>query len=104
MNPELQAIKDAWDPAIGDGRDADLARSLADAYVANHPEEFNHVRDLSLPDAVKVLELFRHIGNAEGEWRVEAWLMHRFEPQNIGGEANFVIRVPKPGGEEVTSA
>lgn len=102
MNAELEAIKDSWDKNTGDGRDDEGTRALADKYVADHPEQFEGLRQLEkqasdadrdpIPDLVNALSVFRNAGMAEEQWRVETYLLHRFPPQNIGGEYRPSIR------------
>lgn len=96
MNSELEAIRDAWDKTTGDGRD-EVARELADAYVADHEDQFASLRDMSLEQCVQALDVFRAAGMEEEQWRVEAWLLHRFEPQNIGGAAEAKVRLTQNG-------
>ena len=92
MNSELEAIKDAWDKNTGDGRD-ESARELADAYVAAHPDQFTSLEAMSLEQCVQAVDVFRQAGMADEQWRVETWLLHRFEPQNIGGAAQAKVRL-----------
>lgn len=106
MNAELEAIKDAWDKNTGNGRDEN-ARAMADAYVAAHPELFATLANMTLEECVQSLSAFRQaamnpaemlalkqlgIDPEESQWNVEAWLLHRFEPQNIGGPAQVRVR------------
>lgn len=95
MNSKLQEIRDAWDKTSGDGRDENRTRELADAYVAAHPEEFTELAELTQEQCVQSLEVFRNAHLTESEWRVQTWLWHHFEPQNIGGVATAVVRIPK---------
>lgn len=93
MNADLQAVKDAWDKDSGGGRDEDKARELADAYVEAHSDEFEPLRDLSLDECVKAVDVFRAAGMETDQWRIEAWLLHAYEPQNIGGTYEAKLRV-----------
>lgn len=97
MNSDLEAIKDAWDKTTGEGRDEAGTRALADAYVAANPSEFEDYLDMSLEDCVKSVENARTLGLESAQWRAETWLLHRFEPQKIGGAAEARIRIPGPG-------
>jgi hypothetical protein len=90
----LDEIHDAWDKATGDGRDEDQTRALADAYVAEHPDEFANLRDLSQEDLVKAIDVFRAAGFETDVQRIQTWLWHRFEPQAIGGPLRQTIRFP----------
>ena len=78
---------------------ADEQLALCEAYVTAHPEEFTEIQNMSLEECVTALEVFRKAGMEDSEWRVEAWLRHHFEPQNIGGEARARVRLPGPGGK-----
>lgn len=91
MNAELEAIKDAWDKDTGDGRD-ESARQMADAYVEAHPEQFEPYEALGLEELVNLVSIFRSQGMEESQWRVETWLLHRFEPQQIGGTYRATVR------------
>lgn len=93
MNPELEAIKQAMDNTNGD-RDIDQARALADAYVTAHPDEFGHLQTMPIETVVATIDVFREAGDDDSQWRVEAWLLHRYEPQTIGGPVTARIRVP----------
>ena len=97
MNAELEAIKDAMDKTTGEGRNHSGAIELADAYVKSHAEKFTDIAQMSLEDCVKAVDVFRAAGMLENQWDVEAWLLHKFEPQNIGGTAQPTLRVPGLG-------
>lgn len=90
MNIELQAIKDKWDETP---RDSVGALALSDTYVSNHPEEFDGYADMDLEQLVGALEVFRAAGMDENEWRCQAYLFHKFEPQNIGGTYQPQLRI-----------
>lgn len=92
MKDEFAAIADAMDKKTGKGRDADKARQLADAYVAANPAEFSGYEDKTQPELVASVDVFRAAGFDDDLWRVKTWLLHRFEPQNIGGEAKPQVR------------
>ena len=94
MNAELEAIKDAWDKNTGDGRDDEGTRAMADAYVAAHPEEFAELENNTIEQCVQAVEVFRNANMEESRWRVETWLLHKFAPQQIGGEYQPQLRVP----------
>ena len=72
ISEELAAVKDAMDKSTGDGRDHDLAVELAEAYVKAHPDLFVSMRDMSIEDCVKAVDVFRAAGLEEEHWRVEA--------------------------------
>jgi hypothetical protein len=38
--------------------------------------------------------VFRDAGHVEDMWRVEAWILHAFPPQNVNGKLNFELRMP----------
>lgn len=91
MNPELEAIRDAM---AQPGRDIEQARALADAYVAAHPDEFGLLATMPIESCVAAVDLFRNEADEASQWRVETWLLHRFEPQTIGGPVTAKVRVP----------
>lgn len=93
MNTELQAIKDAVDAEVGDGSDFDGARDLADSYVKANPDKFTEYEGKDIPSLVKMVDVFRDAGLEDSQWTVEAWLLHRFEPQNIGGANQPQLRI-----------
>lgn len=93
MKDEFAAIADAMDKKTGGGRDAAKARQLADAYVAANPGEFSSYEGKSERELVQAVDVFRAAGMDDDMWRVKTWLLHQFEPQNIGGEAQSRVRV-----------
>lgn len=93
MDSDLEQIRDAWDKSTGDGRDEARARELADAYVEAHPDEFASLKELSLEECVKAVDVFRAAGMETDVWRIETWLWHRYEPQVIGGQADAKVRI-----------
>lgn len=98
MNSELEAIKDAWDKDTGEGRDKDGTLAMCDGYVAAHPEQFTTLKSMSLEECVNALSVFRNAGMDEDQWKVEVWLLHHFEPQQIGGPVRARIRLPGSRG------
>lgn len=94
MNAELEAIRFAWDKNTGDGRDEEGTRALCDAYVEAHPERFTALSGMELEQCVNALEVFRAAGMEESQWEVEVWLLHRYEPQTIGGQVRAQVRIP----------
>ena len=97
MNAELEAIKDAWSKETGAGRDEEGTRALCDAYVEAHPERFTELANMSLEECVQALSVFRAAGMEGSQWEVEVWLLHRFEPQSIGGPLQATVRIPGLG-------
>jgi hypothetical protein len=89
----LQDIQDAWVNDETHTRDEALTRSLADEYVAAHPEEFTELATLSVEELVQAVDVFRAANLTQSQYRVEAWLWHHFEPQTIGGSAQPQIRL-----------
>lgn len=94
MNKELEAIKDAWSKDTGDGRDRDATVALCDAYVAANPDLYAGLDKFDLPTLVTLLSNRRDAGDDEGAWNVEAYLIHAYEPQQIGGEYKAQTRIP----------
>lgn len=80
MNKELSALKTAMDAG-----DFDEARKLADAYVKAHPDEFADYPDKTLESVVQAVDVFRAAGMDNEQYRAEAWHLHAWEPQAIGG-------------------
>ena len=95
MKAELQAIKDVWDAVP---RDATLARTMSDDYVTTNPSEFTGFEDKNIEQLCSAIDTFREAGMDEEVQRMEVWLLHRFEPQNIGGTYQPQIRIA--GGTE----
>jgi hypothetical protein len=94
MDTELEEIRQAMDKSTGDGRDRDEAVRLSDAYVAAHPETFAGLDKFDLPLLVQLVSEKRNAGDEQGQWEIEAWLLHAYEPQSIGGEYQPQLRVP----------
>ena len=94
ITKEMATIADAMDKTTGDGRDHAKAVDLADKYVAKHPDEFKEMEALTLEQCVQEVEHYRNVGRADKEQLFEIWLLHKFEPQNIGGTAQPKVRVP----------
>lgn len=97
MDKALEAIKNAMDKAVGDGRDDPEARRLADMYVEAYPEKFTQMRNLSVHELVQSVEVFRNANMADSWWAVEAWLLHHFEPLSVGGAFQPTVRIPTEG-------
>lgn len=93
MTPELEAIRDALDNSNGD-RDMTQVVALADAYVAEHPDQFTSLQELDRDQCVAAIDVFRSAGMEEDQWRVEAWIQHRWDPMNIGGPVLAKVRTP----------
>lgn len=93
MTPELQAIRDAMDNTNGN-RDITQAVALADTYVSEHPDQFTSLTEMPIEQCVAAVDVFRAAGMEDDQWRVEAWLLHRYEPQTIGGPVTAKIRIP----------
>lgn len=93
MNETLVAIQEAWDKELDGGRDEAQARTLADQFVAANPELFTGMAEMTVAELVHSVDVFRENGMLEEQWRVEAWLLHHYEPQNIGGQAEPTVRV-----------
>jgi hypothetical protein len=93
MHETLESMKDAWDNDTGGGRNEALTRSLADQFVASNPGLFTDHLSLTQAQCVSAIDVFRAANMEEELLRMQAWLFHRFEPKNIGGEMADVIRV-----------
>lgn len=90
MKAELQAIKDKWAEVP---RDAEACQAMSDAYVAANPGEFTGYESKTIQELCRAIDTFREAGMDEEVQRMEVWLLHRFEPQNIGGTYQPQIRV-----------
>lgn len=93
MDETLLAIQDAWDKELDGGRDDAAARALADEFVSANPALFTGMAEMTVAELVNAVDTFREAGMLEEQWRVEAWLLHHYEPQNIGGQAEPTVRV-----------
>lgn len=91
LDSELDAIKTAVESGSFDD-----ARELSDAYVAAYQNSFADLVDKDIHTLVQAVDVFRAAGLEEQQWRVEAFLLHRFEPQNIGGTNQARVRIPSP--------
>ena len=100
MDTELQAIREAMDKDAGEGRDYDHAVELSDTFAAAHPDLFAFLADMSIESCVALVDTFREAGDEESLWRVQAWILHRWPPQHIGGQAQVEIRIVPEGGAE----
>lgn len=98
MNDDLMAIKQAMDDL-----DFPTARDLAATYVPAHPEEFtDYVRMVeeaasekdALAAVVAAVEGLRNAGLVDQQIRAEAFHLYRWEPQNINGDFEPVVRNP----------
>lgn len=104
MTDDLKAIREAWeqrqaagsassDPAGVSLEDDNQVRTLADEYVAANEADYAGFENLNLDVLVRQLETYREQGDEDGEWKIQAWLFHRFEPQNIGGTYEAQVRL-----------
>lgn len=91
MDQELAALKEAAEAEV---RDEAAVRAHADAYVSAHPEMAASYSAMTIEQLVQAVDVFRAANMEYDLWRVEAWLLHRFEPQQIGGPAQAVVRTP----------
>lgn len=87
MENDLQAIKDAYE-----AEDWDEARTLSDAYVSANTDAFNDQRTMSVDQCVALIDTYRTLGMETNLWVMEAWLLHHFEPQDIGGTYQPAVR------------
>lgn len=105
MDEELQALIDAWEnrPAAGEassGEDgAELAKkdrdvyALADKYVAGHSEDFAAYDVLSLDELVSRIDEHGAAGRNTEAFKLQVFIWHKYEPQNIGGTYEPKLRV-----------
>lgn len=92
MREELEQIKEAWDNANGT-RDEPLARELSDEFVKENPTLFDEIRTKPMEVLCDDITVFRNAGMEEQVWMIEAWLLHRYEPQQIGGNYQPQVRI-----------
>src|SRR5215207_1716823 len=102
MADDLKTIREAWEKRDARGargssgranlEDDNKVRKLADKYVAAHKADYAGFDNLSQDVLVRTLEDYRDKGDEDNVWKVQAWLFHRFEPQNIGGPAEAQVR------------
>ena len=90
---DLDQVRDAMNPEREGGPDLDLARELADEYVAANPDQFTELATKTIEECVTAVDVFRAAGMAAEQSRIETWLLHHFEPQSIGGAAAPTVRV-----------
>ena len=88
MQSELQDIKDAVESG-----DIENARSLSDAFVSANPDLFVDMATKNVDELVTAIDVFRSAAMEENQWQVEAWLLHHYEPQKIGGVQDATVRV-----------
>lgn len=88
MQTELQDIKDAVESG-----NVEHARSLADTFVSENPSLFADMQTKNIEELVSAIDVFRAAAMEENQWQVEAWLLHHYEPRNIGGPADATVRV-----------
>ncbi len=103
MDASLKAIKDGWEKRDARGTrsstgkadlaDDDKVRSLADKHVKANAKDYAGWENLSLETLVKTVDEAREVGDEEKLWKVEAYLLHKFEPQNIGGTYEPKLRI-----------
>lgn len=107
----LDDFLDAWDNETGEGRDMDAARAAADAYVAANPDTFARYETMSLETCVATIDAYRSAAEVFRErgldddaiepeankLLVDVWLLHHFQPQQIGGSAAPVVRITENG-------
>lgn len=111
MQEALENIKAFWEnrPAAGQASSANerglprdgtkLSKAdldvvdMADEYVQSHPEVYADFEDKDIHECVKAVETFRDAGLEEHMWQAQVWIFHKFEFQNIGGEAQAQIRI-----------
>lgn len=105
MNTELAAIKQAIDD-----QDFATARDLSTNYVTAHPDEFaSYVAVVEIAsderaakrEVVKRISVFRSMGMEEDQYRAEAFQLHRWEPEIIGGASFPIIRNDLVGTQPV---
>src|SRR5690242_15927800 len=101
MKQELLAVKAAMERC-----DFATARDLATLYVNAHPDEFTDYYDMvassvneseALAKVVAAVDNLRNAGLLEHQMRAEAFHLHRWHPQNIGGHMGAGPQVRNAG-------
>lgn len=69
------------------------AQTLADDYVAAHPEEFVTVRGESFESVVKLITAFKQAGMEEARLKLTMYELATYERQQIGVTASPALRV-----------
>jgi hypothetical protein len=103
MAEDLKALREAWEKRDARGtrsssgkaslEDDDKVYKLADKYVTANKADYAGFENLPLEALVRTLESCREQGDEDGEWKIQAWLFHHFEPQNIGGTYQPELRL-----------
>lgn len=122
---KLEELFDLWDKDTGDGRDAAGARAVCTDHVSANPTDFAELEahhdelvaagaDLTddiIPEFVKLIDqrrqaalIFREHGMEDearacddDKLRIDTWIMHKFDPQEIGGTYTASVRLPNNG-------
>lgn len=92
MDAQLEAIKEAVEAG-----ELDTARTLSDSYVADNASYFAGWESKTVDGETGLVancDVYRATGRDDDLWATEAWLLHRFLPQSIGGAAVMLIRTP----------
>jgi hypothetical protein len=92
MDAQLEAIKEAVEAG-----ELDTARTLSDTYVADNASFYTGWEAKTVDGDMGLAancDVYRATGRDDDLWATEAWLLHRFLPQNIGGAAIMEIRTP----------
>ena len=100
---EFSAIRSALqpdDPEVGhEGQNLEKARQLADAYVEAHPDEFEKYHGMDITELVAAVDVYRQAGMLHDMWHVDTWMLHEFEPQQIGAVSAAAHRRPHGDGK-----
>lgn len=93
----LDTLKNAWDKKSGEGRDEKAARDVAEQLYVNYPEAFEGIQNKSLAELADMCSQYRAAGNDYELAKVEAFLLYRYPPQDIGGTVQVMPRKPIAG-------
>jgi uncharacterized protein YggL (DUF469 family) len=103
MADDLKGLREAWEKRDARGvrsssgkaslEDDNKVRDLADKYVKANKATYTGFENLSQELLVKMVDEARAVGDDDKVWEIQAWLFHRFEPQNIGGTYEGKLRV-----------
>ena len=86
MQQVLEELREAWSADDQSKRNEAAARALADEFVAD-PVNDSFVEELRYKSVVEIcasIDKFREAGMDAEVMKIEAYLLHTYEPQTIG--------------------
>lgn len=98
MNDQLEAIKEALETG-----NHDEARVLAKQYIIENASDYVDEQSMPVEACVNAVDVYRAAAMDTRLWEMEAWILYRFAPQNIGGVYRAPIANPLPTLEGLTN-